>query len=40
MHSLVDYAWIGKTLIYTMYNAIEYTWIGKNKIEIYMNSQT
>ena len=29
MHSLVDYTWIGITLICTVNNAIDYTWIGK-----------
>ena len=29
MHSLVDYAWIGKMLICTMHNAIDYVWTGK-----------
>ena len=27
MYSLVDYAWIGNTLIYNVNNAIDYTWI-------------
>ena len=31
MHSLVDYAWIGITLICTVNNAIDYSWIDKNK---------
>ena len=29
MDTLVDYEWMGKTLIYTMHNAIDYSWIGK-----------
>ena len=29
MDSLVDYAWMGKTLIYTMHDAIDYSCIGK-----------
>ena len=29
MNSLVDYAWIDKTLIYTMHNAFDYSWIDK-----------
>ena len=36
MHSLVDYAWIGKMLICTMHNAIDYPWIGlKDQFAIY-----
>ena len=29
MHSLVDYVWVGKTVICPMHNAIDYSYIGK-----------